>query len=106
MTRVLFKVSNVGPRASVIQEKLPFAIIRDNAVVAASPLGADVSLNEHLVWLWGMLQHDRRFLKSTTTDGAVLTCECKAPMGVVHLRPNGAEMLHLLGAELVLSISG
>ncbi len=79
------------------------SVIRNNEVVISSPLPQDTPLNDHLVWLWGMLKHERRFLKSVVQAGGALTIECKVPKGQVRLLPNGAQLVHLLGAELVLN---
>ncbi len=79
---------------------LPFSGVEQGNVVVRSQLGEEVPLNDHLVWLWGMVKHERRMLKSAAASGATLTCECKVPKGQVRLLPNGAEMLLLLGTEL------
>jgi len=102
MTRVELRVHNAGAHAETVRGKLPFAILEKGAVVVRSQLGPEVPLNDHLVWLWGMLQHERRVLKSATSAGARIVCECVVPRGPITVMPNGAEMLHLLGVELLL----
>ncbi len=89
-------ISGVLSRQKQIAEQIPFAAIRGTDVVIASQLHNEASLNDHLVWLWGMLKHSRRFLKSVQAEGAVVRCECRAKKGAVVIEPNGAEMLHLL----------
>jgi hypothetical protein len=100
MTRVILKISRAGTYAEVLRLKLPFSSLEEGNVLVRSQLGEAAPLNDHLVWLWGMLKHERRILKSAAASGATITCECKVPKGHVRLLPNGAEMLHLLGAEL------
>lgn len=103
MNTVVFRVDGAGPYAEVVRSKLPFSSLEHGTVWVRSPLKPEVDLNEHLVWLWGMLKHERRVLKSAVVAGAKLTCECKVSKGAVRLLPNSAEMLHLLGAELILN---
>jgi hypothetical protein len=100
MNRATFKVEGAGPYAAIVQSKLRGSKIEGGTVVLQSQLEDSASLNEHLVWLWGMLKHERRVLKQAAAGGAKLVCECSVSGGSVHVLPNGAEMLHLLGAEL------
>jgi hypothetical protein len=102
MTVVEVRVSGLSNRKESIRERLPAAIIEQGDVVMRSPLDPSKSLNEHLVWLWGMLKHQRRFLKNLQQEGGKLTCICEVPKGDVRLAPNAAEMLHLLEMELVI----
>lgn len=101
MTTVALKVLDAGTYSETVRAKLPFATIENGVVVVRSQLGAHESLNAHLVWLWGMLKHERRILKSAVAGGARIVCECVVPKGPVQVLPNGAELLHLLGAELL-----
>jgi hypothetical protein len=96
------RVSGLSNRKESIRERLPGAIIEKGDVVMRSPLDPSKSLNEHLVWLWGMLKHQRRFLKNLQQEGGKLTCRCEVPKGDVRLLPNAAEMLHLLEMDLVI----
>jgi hypothetical protein len=51
-----------------------------------------------------MLKHERRKLKSLAASGASLVCRYRTKRGEIHILPNGAEMLHLLGVELVVAV--
>ena len=102
MTRVALKISGAGTYAETVRSKLPFSKVEEGSVVVRSQLAAGAPLNDHLVWLWGMVKHERRVLKTAVAGGATISCECVVPKGPVQLLPNGAEMLHLLGAELLL----
>ena len=102
MTKVAFKVIGAGAYAKTVHAKLPFSSIEDGIVVVRSALDSNAPLNAHLVWLWGMVQHQRRVLKTAVAGGARIVCECVVPKGPVQILPNGEEMLHLLGAELLL----
>ncbi|MDE2598506.1 MAG: hypothetical protein KGL40_02670 [Rhodocyclaceae bacterium] len=104
MTKVALKVINAGAYAEVVREKLPFSSVENGIVVMRSQLDASAPLNDHLVWLWGLVQHQRRVLKTAVESGAQIVCECSAQKGSVHVLPNGAEMLHLLGAELSVEV--
>ncbi|PRC90583.1 hypothetical protein S2091_4710 [Solimicrobium silvestre] len=103
MTRAILKVIAAGEHARIVCDKLPGSKIENGTVIMSSALGSDESLNAHLVWLWGMVKNERRVLKSAVEAGARIVCECSASKGEIRLLPNGAEMLHLLGAELVIS---
>ena len=101
MTKAEVRVSGLPNRKESIRERLPGAVAEQGEVVMRSPLEPSSPLNEHLVWLWGKLKHQRRFLKNLRQEGGKLTCRCKVPKGEVSLLPNAAEMLHLLEMELV-----
>ena len=104
MTTAEIRVTGVSTRRESIRERLPGAVIEQADVLVRSPLESSKPLNEHLVWLWGMLKHQRRFLKNLQREGGKLICRCKVPKGGVTLLPNAAEMLHLLEMELVLEV--
>ncbi len=91
-------------RIPAIVSKLPGAVADEGKAVISSALKHDSSLNDHLVWLWGMLKHERRFINNLKTEGVRILCECEARKGEIKLFPNGAEMLHLLGAELEVKV--
>jgi hypothetical protein len=96
------RIIGLSDRSDSIRERLPFAVIEGADVVIRSPLKPTEPLNDHLVWLWNMLKHHRRFLKNLRREGGALRCNAKASGGSVHFLPNAAEMLHLLEMELVL----
>jgi hypothetical protein len=101
-TRVVLKIYGLGSRASAIKDKLLLSCIEGNAVALHSALSETAPLNDHLVWIWGLIQNQRRLLKSLAASGAALVVECRVPKGELRIRPNGAELLHLIGAELLL----
>lgn len=102
MTTAAIRFVDALARSEAIRAKIAGAEIERGDVVLQSRLTPDRSLNEHLVWLWGMLKHQRRYLKNIQTQGIGLVCECEVPPGSIRILPNSAEMLHLLGIELVL----
>lgn len=102
MTIAEVRVSGLSNRRESIRERLAGSVIERGDVVIRSQLEPSKPLNEHLVWLWGTLKHERRFLKTLQQEGGKLTCRCKVSKGDILLLPNAAEMLHLLGMELVL----
>ena len=104
MTSVALKIYEAGTYSEVVRSKLPFSRIENGTVVLSSQLGSEASINEHLVWLWGMVKNERRVLKSAVDSGARITCECSVQKGPIRLLANASEMLHLLGAELLLQI--
>jgi len=104
MTIAVIRFIGSSPRAEAIKARIAAAEIERGDVVLRSRLASERPLNEHIVWLWGMLQQHRRFLKSLRSQGNGIVCECEVSRGSIHLLPNGAEMLHLLGIELVLKV--
>ena len=102
MNSAEIRITGVSDRKDSIGDRLPFAAIEHGDVVVRSQLPPTQSLNDHLVWLWNMLKHQRRFLKNLQRDGGTLKCHAKTSGGSVHLLPNATEMLHLLEMELVL----
>jgi len=97
-----FEITNITNRQEGVIRKIPFSEAKDDFVVIRSALTGEAFLNEHLVWLWGRLKHERRYLKNLQQDGAILTVRIKGATGNIELYPNGAEMLHLLQAHLLI----
>jgi hypothetical protein len=104
MAKVALKIINAGLSASVLKERLPFSSVKNGEIIIYSQLDSSVPLNDHLVWLWGLLKHERRVLKTAVGSGAKIICECSVSKGSIRVLPNGAELLHLLGAELLLEV--
>jgi len=100
--KAVFEISNIGNRQESVVRQVPFAEAEKDFVVIRSALTADASINEHLMWLWGRLKHERKYLKGIQQDGAVLTCKIRGANANIEIFPNGAEMLHLLNAKLVI----
>jgi hypothetical protein len=98
--KVTVRIIGAANHASASRKGLPFAQVAGNDIAVNSPLPESASLNEHLVRLWGMLKHERRFLKSLQAEGATITVEASGGPPF-EIAANGAEMLHLLGANLV-----
>ena len=99
---VELRIGGVSAAAETTRKRLPFATIEGDDIVLQSALPAEASLNEHLVWLWGLLQHERRYLKGLAGRGASIIVRVRGVRQRVEVKPNGAEMLHLLGATLVI----
>jgi hypothetical protein len=101
-TRVTLRIYGLGSKASSIKDQIPFSRIEGNVVALDSALDGTAPLNDHLVWIWGITRHKRGLLKTQVQSGAAVVVECRVPKGELRIRPNGAEFLHLTGAELVL----
>jgi len=104
MTAVEVVISGLSARAESISSKLASSAIERGNVVIRSQLSPEYPLNDHLVWLWGFLKHERRFIKTLQEEGGTIVCKCKVPKGTVRILPNAAEMLHLLNIELLLEL--
>jgi len=102
MTTVTLHITGIQNRTEAVRSKLAFSAIKNGEVLIRSALDESQEINEHLVWLWGTLKHERRYLKSLQEEGAKLLCVAKVPKGKVKIHPDGAEFLHLLGSELVI----
>jgi hypothetical protein len=102
MTNVALHITNLPNKAAATRKDLPCAVVDNSSIVIKSQLSQELPLNEHLVWLWGMLKHERRYLKTLQSEGAVITVRVSSARFPVEVKPNGAEMLHLLGASLVI----
>ena len=99
---VVFEITGLPNAAAGVRKRLPFAKVSPDGIEIVSQLGSNATFNEHLVWLWGMLSHQRRYLKSLQSEGATLRVRVSGVRPPIELRPNGAEMLHLLNATLVI----
>jgi len=102
MASVAFRISRLPNEASGRRKELPGAIVSGDELVMKSHLAESAPLNDHLVWLWGFLKHERRYLKSLQAEGAVLVVHVSGVGLPVELKPDGAEMLHLLNASLLI----
>ncbi|HVK56450.1 MAG TPA: hypothetical protein VM532_15665 [Burkholderiales bacterium] len=103
MVTATLRITNIEHRADATRKTLPFSSIEGSDIIIASPLSENAQLNEHLVWFWGTLKHERRFLKSLQAGGGKLTIHAAVRHGVVEIKPDGAELLHLLGATLLIN---
>ena len=97
---VVFEITGLPNSAAGVRKSLPFAKVSADGIAIASQLDSKATVNEHLVWLWGMLSLERRYLKSLQSEGAALSVRVSGARLPIELRPNGAEMLHLLNAAL------
>ena len=104
--KAALRITGIASTADATRKSLAFAQIEGTDIVLRSQLGPEAALNDHLVWLWGILKHERRFLKSLAAQGALLTVTVSGATGSVRVEPNGAELLHLLGATLVIERDG
>jgi hypothetical protein len=102
MPTVTLRISNLPSQAAASRKTLAFASLEGNDIVLKSQLDSRVSLNDHLVWLWGIVQGERRYLKSLQAEGAIISVKASGNTDPIELKPSGAEMLHLLGATLVI----
>jgi hypothetical protein len=103
MLTVTLQISDLPNVASATRKNLPFAHVEGTRITIKSQLGGDFPLNDHLVWLWGMLHNERRYLKALQTEGGKISVHVTGARAPIEIKPNGAEMLHLLGATLTLS---
>jgi hypothetical protein len=104
MTTVSLRISG-APNAASLTRKIIGGTLVESDLVVPSRLAKDASLNEHLVWLWGWLQGERRYLKSLQAEGAKLVVDAQVDGPAIEILPNGAELLHLLGATLIVKTS-
>ena len=104
MTKVIFRASNLGSYAQSIQSSLPCSRLADGEVTITSPLDSTHTVNDHIVWIYGVLKHQKRLLKTSVSNGARLLCECFVTKGEISISPNAAEFLHLFQIELVLKV--
>ena len=102
MKKVALRISGLPNAAAGVRKRLPFSALDGQELVLESALPPDAPLNDHLVWIWGLLQNERRYLKSLQSEGAKLTVIAPFRPGGVEIHPNGAEFLHLLGVTLTI----
>ena len=99
---VVFEINRLPNTAAGARKSLPFAKETSDGIAIVSQLDSNAAVNDHRVWLWGMLSHERRYLKSLQSEGAALSVRVSGARLPIELRPNGAEMLHLLNATLLI----
>jgi hypothetical protein len=103
MLTVTLQITDLPNVASTTRKSLPFAKVDGTTITIESQLGGDRPLNDHLVWLWGMLHNERRYLKALQAEGGRINVHVTGARAPIEIKPNGAEMLHVLGATLTLS---
>jgi hypothetical protein len=101
MANAILRITGASAHFEPLRARLPTVILDRGDIVVRSALSDAASLNEHLVWLWGMLNHERRMLKRLQAGGAHFSCVASVGKEPIRLLPNGAEMLHLLQCELI-----
>jgi hypothetical protein len=106
MMTVELRITRLPNKASASRKSLPFAVLKGSDIIITSALAKDAPLNDHLVWLWGMVKLERRYLKSLRAEGAEITVHANGVRGPIKIKSNGAEMLHLLDANLVINVIG
>jgi hypothetical protein len=99
---VVFEVTRLPNGAAGVRKSLPFAKVSSDGIAIVSQLDSNATINEHLVWLWGMLNLERRYLKSLQSEGAELIVRVSGARPPIEIRQNGAGMLHLLNATLLI----
>jgi hypothetical protein len=99
---VVFEITRLPNAVAGARKSLPFAKMTSDGIAIVSQLDSNATVNEHLVWLWGMLSHERRYLKSLQSEGAALSVRVSGARFPIELRSNGAEMLHLLNTTLLI----
>jgi hypothetical protein len=102
MKKVALRISRLPNEAAGLRKRLPFTVVGGQQLVLESALPPDAPLNDHLVWIWGLLKLERRYLKSLQSEGARFTVVAPFRSGGVEIQPNGAELLHLLGVTLTI----
>jgi len=70
---VVFEITRLPNAAAGADKSLPFAKVTSDGIAIVSQFDSNATVNEHLVWLWGMLSHERRYLKSLQSEGAALS---------------------------------
>jgi hypothetical protein len=103
MVSVALRITDLPNVATATRKSLPFAQVEGTSITIKSQLAGDLPLNDHLVWLWGMLHNERRYLKALQAEGGRITVDVTDARPPIEIKPNGAEMLHLLGATLTVS---
>ena len=67
--------------------------------VSALPVTDD--MNDHLIWIFMILEHSRKLLRTMTQHGVPITCKCKwNKKRPVQLKAKALGMAHLLGISL------
>ena len=87
---VVFEITRLPNAAAGVRKSLPFAKVSADGIAIVSQLDSNAGVNEHLVWLWGMLNFERRYLKSLQSEGAALSVRVSGARLPIELRPNGA----------------
>ena len=103
MTKPTMRMTNLGPYSNEAEQKLPFTKSEKDALVVQSALGTEATSSEHVVWLCGVLDSHRPYIKRLLGMGAKLTFTCTMGATDITLAPNALTGLHLLGAELVIT---
>jgi hypothetical protein len=70
-----------------------------------SPLPPTVSVQNHLMFLFEILEKERKLLKKWTANGVDITCRCScSTMKLITLEPKALSLAHVMGIGLELKL--
>ncbi len=96
-------VHNLGDHQAEFQKKLGawFSLTKKGAYEFRSLLEPTEEINTHLIWLFGILDTERAFLRKLTQNGIEVVCQCRAhKSSSVLLKSKALAMAHLMGISL------
>ena len=99
--RVVFR--DLGEYETEFLKKLDGWVSRepDGTFAFCSALQPTDDLNEHLVWLFMILDEHRKLIKKLTQNGVPVVCQCLAGQArPIVLEPKALGLAHLMGIGL------
>lgn len=89
------RIVNPGERASTISGPLHMWFVPDGQdFVFTSKLPEDSSVSEHLKWLHGMLQFQRKRLRQLQENGVATVCRIRIRARSLEIEPEALLLMH------------
>ena len=89
------RIISPGPRSGSFTPQEQTGFVADGAdFVFQSRVGQDVSVSEHLKWLHGMLQFQRKQLRTLQEDGVDMVCRIRVRARTVSIEPEALLLMH------------
>lgn len=105
MDKIMVEVRIVkpGPRASVFT---PVGFVHDGEdLVFRSRLEPDVSVSDHLKWMHGVLQWERKRWRKLQEEGVKMVCQIRAKERTVTIEPEALLLMHQLHLQMEISLN-
>lgn len=91
---VEIRIGCPGPLSRDIASRVSFFKPDGNDLVFPSWLAADKPIDEHLKWLYGMLQHERKFFRRLEASGVSIVVFIRSQNRELSLTPEALLLMH------------
>ena len=100
------RIISPGPRACSITAERASWFVSDGAdLVIQSRLEQDTPVSDHLKWLYGVLQFQRKQLRTLQEDGVDMVCRIRVRCRIFSIEPEALLLMHQCHLRTEISFS-